>query len=1760
MTIDELAIAPRITDPGPPPPDVPPSVGIEPVTDRVVAGIPTSINLFEFPGAHYVLDIRTSTWQPQPIVTFVESEVSTDGVDIRDHSGSSGPFRLTFATAGDHTVQASCRTSDGRVFAATPITVHVVAAVPPAFTVVAPADGAVVNLNEGGAQLDVHVTIPAGQPFPMTVTLSWDNQTTVDQTNATDFVKTISLAPKPLGARPIAVSVADRDGIGSTKTVSINGHDVAPPHLVVVDPVPSANLVGDADGHVTHTMTGTASDTQSGVAGGSAAVAWALSPTGQRTAAHPLSGNDFSSWAADVPLSGFGAHTIYVWATDQAGNTMSAPVSVPVTVISSFVPATLDERLGEREYLAALLSFAQEQVTLPGPPPAPLDTQTLVGVLGQPLDRLSQPLSAAADRGGQEINQLRVPVELLRARIAATHAATGPGASGERDYLNTAYAALLAALGTTYAELRLARGAPADRRQALAAGLGIRLSPTTPDELDRLVLDGDALTEAALENLFGLPQSTTTDPLRQPTTPLTLTWRLAGLTTAWAEQDQHPNPPRSYAVLADPDVIGGADVAPGPNSDPIRALLAQRAQQLADYATLLDGLRTKSPDAATALAAMQAQALPGADLVALETQDGQGVDITAALAALGLTRAGFLYLRQLSRLAATGTVTPAEWSDGIAVLTRAHKQTLYAAWRAQETAFVLSPDFFVLADAGPRVNPYRVDARTRGDWQNVLRARIAQRQNLIDASAQAVADTEQLALPILRDALLADLAPGTTGDLGEELSALFFVDMLAAGTLRTTRLRQGIESVQALLSAKRSGELTHDHPAFGWTINVDAFTPAWAWLGELGNWQSATMAFLFPERNLDPTLLVPGADPPQPLDNLFDAIRGSGPFTGAAASQQAVQYLHDAKFTPAFTYLDPHRSVKHQQDLHDISKQQSDQVAKEVFWVVPMLLAQRLQSAGDYQAALDWYWLVYPYDVDGQPVSIYDRLNLEKSFRPNLTFPPGWSTALDPFALVANRPTPYTRYTLLAIIRCHLDFANAEFSRETDESVANARALYLAALRLLDLPALQPQLPLNPGEPALPVPEFDALRSLAQVQLAKLRQGRNVAGMPRTQLNAAATTVTQPTPYRFKVLLDRARQLTAQAAQMEAGYLAALEKYDDRNLRLVDALKAIDLNAAQVSLSASRVKEANDAVTAAVAQRVKADTMSATYGALLAAGPNQYETDLLGEYGQMRGIKDDLALDDVAIGVAQAAESAGNVLDDVFSFGFKPAMAAAAAAGIALKGRSQIQLDSVEAQIQANQLQAGIEQRRSDWRVQQTSAQQDSLLAQAQVVTATDQVTIAVQEQAVASLQYDQAVATLKFLNGQFTNADLYLWMSNTLGGVYRYFLQQATATARLAQAQLSFERAEPAQTLIRNDYWQSPAELTSGAQTSRRGLTGAEQLGEDLTRLDEYAFSSERRRLNLSQTFSLARLMPVEFLQFRQTGVLPFATPMALFDNDFPGHYLRLIRQVRTSLVALTPPERGIRATLYSNGISHVTTGRDGVFTDIVVRHDPAVVALTSPVNASGVFELDLQSDMLLPFESSGVDTTWELQLPRAANPFDYSSIVDVLVTIEYTALSSDSYRSQVVDRLNANRQRGADCVFSLARDFPDQWYDLNNPADPGQRSVTLTLRDVDFPLGVDGLSTADVAVRLSSGQVVPGTAVSLRHGTQGGNATATNGIASTRRGNAAGWLPLVGTDPTGDWQLGFGDDAAALFAGGALDDILFVVSWTGQGPAWLP
>ena len=56
---------------------------------------------------------------------------------------------------------------------------------------------------------------------------------------------------------------------------------------------------------------------------------------------------------------------------------------------------------------------------------------------------------------------------------------------------------------------------------------------------------------------------------------------------------------------------------------------------------------------------------------------------------------------------------------------------------------------------------------------------------------------------------------------------------------------------------------------------------------------------------------------------------------------------------------------------------------------------------------------------------------------------------------------------------------------------------------------------------------------------------------------------------------------------------------------------------------------------------------------------------------------------------------------------------------------------------------------------------------------------------------------------------------------------------------------------------------------------------------------------------------------------------------------------------------------------------------------------------------------------------------MPKAANPFDYSTIADVQLSIDYTALDSPDYRLQVIQQLD--QSLSADRAYSFQQQFPD-------------------------------------------------------------------------------------------------------------------------------
>ena len=68
------------------------------------------------------------------------------------------------------------------------------------------------------------------------------------------------------------------------------------------------------------------------------------------------------------------------------------------------------------------------------------------------------------------------------------------------------------------------------------------------------------------------------------------------------------------------------------------------------------------------------------------------------------------------------------------------------------------------------------------------------------------------------------------------------------------------------------------------------------------------------------------------------------------------------------------------------------------------------------------------------------------------------------------------------------------------------------------------------------------------------------------------------------------------------------------------------------------------------------------------------------------------------------------------------------------------------------------------------------------------------------------------------------------------------------------------------------------------------------------------------------------------------------------------------------------------------------------------------------------------------------------------------------------------------------------------------------------------------------------------------------GGGATSIDGLISTRRGNGSSWMSMIGKSPVGQWELALPNtpEVKNWFKNEEIDDILFVITYSGRTPKW--
>jgi hypothetical protein len=145
------------------------------------------------------------------------------------------------------------------------------------------------------------------------------------------------------------------------------------------------------------------------------------------------------------------------------------------------------------------------------------------------------------------------------------------------------------------------------------------------------------------------------------------------------------------------------------------------------------------------------------------------------------------------------------------------------------------------------------------------------------------------------------------------------------------------------------------------------------------------------------------------------------------------------------------------------------------------------------------------------------------------------------------------------------------------------------------------------------------------------------------------------------------------------------------------------------------------------------------------------------------------------------------------------------------------------------------------------------------------------------------------------------------------------------------------------------------------------------------------------------------------------------------------------------------------------------------------------------------------------------------------------------------------------------SDRGFSFQQQFPDQWYHLNNPEDDTKPvTISFTTDRSAFPPNIDQLKIEHLLLYFTRNDAAE---VDVEHlyffdneggPPLGGAAKTVDGRIGTRSGNAGSWLAITGRPPMGKWELELPIDAVKRIEEGNITDILFVISYSGQIPAW--
>jgi hypothetical protein len=383
--------------------------------------------------------------------------------------------------------------------------------------------------------------------------------------------------------------------------------------------------------------------------------------------------------------------------------------------------------------------------------------------------------------------------------------------------------------------------------------------------------------------------------------------------------------------------------------------------------------------------------------------------------------------------------------------------------------------------------------------------------------------------------------------------------------------------------------------------------------------------------------------------------------------------------------------------------------------------------------------------------------------------------------------------------------------------------------------------------------------------------------------------------------------------------------------------------------------------------------------------------------------------------------------------------------------------------------------REQDWTLQANLAAKEIIQLDKQITSADIRIQVTEKELENHKKQIENAKEVELFLQGKFTNQELYQWMKEQLFAVYKQSYNLAYDMAKKAEKAYKYEMGTEMASFIQYGYWDN----------SKQGLVAGEKLQLALRQLEKSYIEENRRELELTKNISLALLNPLALIELRETGKCYVSLPEELFDLDFQGHYFRRIKSMSLSIPCIAGPYttvncslRLLKNTIRINSIGNYEHENDeGLWIDddrFRTSNVPVTsIATSTGQNDAGMFEFNFRDERYLPFEGAGAISDWQIELSteKELRQFDYSTISDVILHLKFMAREGDGlFKENAVAYIKEFIMNTAELadqplmrMFSMRHEFPSEWHKFLHPGTEGSEQVlSFTIGKERFPFFV--------------------------------------------------------------------------------------------------